>query len=429
MLRSPRPHLIFASALSLLLLSGAAAGVTIYRFYEGERWVRHTFEVELTLASIESDLAQAGRSRQVFVNGGGPEFLRDFARARSVAQADMAHLRTLTADNPDQADRCGRLQAAIDGRLGILEKSLEMAQAGDSDRVTQDALTENVVKSASEADGVSEEMKKAEEILLQRRTQITNRLFRLIVTVLSFTFLLSVFLIWEHYRRLSAELRQRAIAEQQAERLSLQVMRAQDEERHRISRELHDSLGQNLGAAKMIAESFAVSPPNGQTISDLAALLDEGLKSTRSMSYLLHPPLLDEMGLVSAAEWLIDGFSARAGVSVGLEVKGAARRLRPSIELTLFRILQESLTNIQRHARCQGAEVQLDFDDHRVKLRIRDHGVGISAEKLKQLENPGAPTGLGLTGMKQRAQEQGGTFRLSSDPRGTTIDVQLPTGT
>jgi two-component system NarL family sensor kinase len=262
--------------------------------------------------------------------------------------------------------------------------------------------------------------------LLAKRTQLTTRLFRLIVTVLLFTFVLAVFLIWEHYRRLAGELQQRTIAEQRAQGLSYQVLHAQDEERRRISRELHDGLGQNLSVAKMMVESFMTESPNERSIAELAAILDESLTGTRTMSYLLHPPLLDEVGLASAAEWFIEGFSKRTGIAVTYNVKGNRRRLPQALELTLFRILQESLTNIQRHAQCTGADVVLSFNSSNAALQIQDHGVGISAEKLKHIEKNGNQLGLGLTGMKQRAQEQGGTFRLSSNSNGTTIQVELP---
>jgi signal transduction histidine kinase len=323
-------------------------------------------------------------------------------------------------------ERCSRLEAAINGRLGAVEKGIELAKADRSDKVAQADITANVVEWAVQTSSVSDEMNHAEEILLQRRTQISGRLFVSIISGLLFTFLLAVFLIWEHYRRLAGELQKRTLAEQRAQNLSIQVLQAQDEERRRISRELHDGLGQNLTAAKMIADSFANRSPNGEAISELTSILGDSVASIRSISYLLYPPLLDEIGLPSAAEWFIEGISKRTGIAVNFEVKGTKRRLQRTVELTLFRILQESLTNIQRHARASTAEVLLRFEADRVALRIRDEGVGISAEKLEEIEERVAYAGLGLAGMKQRAQEQGGTFRLSSNSHGTTIDVELP---
>jgi signal transduction histidine kinase len=130
--------------------------------------------------------------------------------------------------------------------------------------------------------------------------------------------------------------------------------------------------------------------------------------------------------LPSAAEWLIEGLTKRSEITVNLEIKGEKRRLPPGVELTLFRILQESLANIQRHARGSSADVLLNFEASRVSLRVRDNGAGISPEKLQELEERVSYAGLGLAGMKQRANEQGGTFRLSSASNGTTIEVEIP---
>jgi signal transduction histidine kinase len=176
----------------------------------------------------------------------------------------------------------------------------------------------------------------------------------------------------------------------------------------------------------MLADARVASNPDDQLIVDIAAILSESLNGARTMSYLLHPPLLDEMGLASAAGWFVEGFSKRTGINVNFAVEGAERRLDKATELTLFRVLQESLTNIHRHANASSAEVALKFDAHEVALRVHDHGIGIPADKLQQFDGNGAHLGLGLTGMKHRVQEQQGKFRILSTNSGTTIQVELP---
>jgi signal transduction histidine kinase len=421
------PRLIFTSALVLLLVSGMFSGWAIYRLYQGDQWVHHTYDIELTLASIESDLSTAGRSRTKFFESSDPRYLETFAQARTETLADLARLRALVADNQDQVARSLRLESAINGRLAAIGRSLELAKTRPTDKVSQADLNTLLTEWAIQTSAVSDEMNRAEDILLQQRSRITGRRFDLIAAALALMFLLSVFLIWEHYRRLRGELKRRILAEQNARNLSTQVLRVQDDERRRISRELHDGLGQNLIAAKMIADSFATKPPTQGVITQLNSILEGTVSSVRSISYLLYPPLLDEIGLTSAAEWLIDGLSKRSDIRVTLEIKGAKRRLPAGVEVTLFRILQESLANIQRHAHASKADVALNFRADRVLLRICDHGVGISAEKLRELEERASYAGIGLAGMKQRAQEQGGTFRLSSSPNGTTIEVEVPT--
>jgi signal transduction histidine kinase len=420
------PRLIFICALTLLLLSGAATGWTIYRLYQEDQWVHHTYEVELILGSIESDLAKAGRSRTMFFDSGDLQYVQAVADARTETLSEIAQLRDLVADNSDQVARSYRLEAAAKGRLGVVERGIELAKTNPTDKLAQSDLTATLVEWAVQTTTLSDEMSRAEEILLQRRNRITKRLFALIIGALAFMFLLAVFLIWEHYRRLALELDKRILAELRAQNLSVQLLRAQDEERRRISRELHDGLGQTLVVAKMIAESFTSESSAPDAVSELNSILADSVASVRSISYLLYPPLLDEIGLPSAAEWLIEGFSKRSELVVNLEIKGAKRRLAPGLELTLFRILQESLANIQRHARSSSADVVLNFEASRVGLRVRDHGVGISIEKLRELDERVSYAGLGLAGMKQRAEEQSGTFHLSSNSQGTTIDVEVP---
>jgi signal transduction histidine kinase len=235
-----------------------------------------------------------------------------------------------------------------------------------------------------------------------------------------------VFLIWEYYRRLAQELRERTNEEHKSRRLSIQLLQAQDEERRRIARELHDGLGQSLSAAKILADTHLTNHPNDEVIIDLASILTESLNGARTMSYLLHPPLLDEVGLASAAEWFVEGFSKRTGINVNFAVEGEKRRLGQATELTLFRVLQESLTNIHRHAKASAAEVILKYDGNQVALRVHDFGVGIPDGKLEEFNGNGAHLGLGLTGMKHRVQEQRGKFKIASTGSGTTVQVELP---
>jgi signal transduction histidine kinase len=420
------PRLIFASALTLLLLSGAFSAWAIYRLYEGEEWVHHTYDVELLLGSVETDLSKAGRARTQFFASGDPKYLQDFTDGRAEVSVDIARLRTLVADNADEIAKTYRLEAAAKGRLAAVAQGIELAKAHPEDRLSQADQTTLISEWAVQTAAISADMAASEDNLLSQRSRISGSRFKLIAAALAFTFLVSVFLIWEHYRRLASELKRRVIAEQSAKSLSTQVLHAQDEERRRISRELHDDLGQTLVAAKMIADSITGHSPSPDAIAQLNATLEGSVSSVRTMSYLLHPPLLDEIGLTSAAEWLIDGLAKRSNLSVNLTITGEKRRLPAGVELTLYRIMQESLTNIQRHARSAKADILLNFERDRVTLRVRDHGVGISADKLRELEERSTSAGLGLAGMKQRAQEQGGTFRLSSNGHGTTIDVAVP---
>ena len=426
MWRQISPRSIFLSALALLLFSAIAASWMIYRLYESARWVQHTFEVQLALDTVEKDVAKAGRSRSFFVSSSDPQFLKDFNAARQGVLSNLTRLKNLLNDNQEQQQRCNRLEAVTRERLADSEESIQLAKSGVKDDTRQAELTLDIVGSATHGAGISDEINNAEQILLNQRRALTARLFRFTVIILAAAFLLAVFLIWEHYRRLAQELRERTIEEQKSRRLSIQLLQAQDEERRRIARELHDGLGQSLSAAKILADTHLTNHPKDEVITDLASILTESLNGARTMSYLLHPPLLDEVGLASAAEWFVEGFSKRTGINVNFAVEGEKRRLGQATELTLFRVLQESLTNIHRHAKASAVEVVLQYDGNQVGLRVHDFGIGIPKGKLEEFNGNGAHLGLGLTGMKHRVQEQRGKFKIVSTGSGTTVQVDLP---
>lgn len=232
---------------------------------------------------------------------------------------------------------------------------------------------------------------------------------------------------------LEARVRQRT-AELEQERhevqeLSSQLLQAQDQERRRISRELHDSTGQLLAAltmnlARLKSEQTWSNPAADALIDDTTEMVDEMSRQLRTMSYLLHPPMLDEMGLLYAVKWYLDGFSNRSAIQVHLDCPELGR-LPAELEITLFRIIQESLTNIHRHSGSKTAVIQLNQTDSSVTLEVIDRGNG-----LKTVESAGhavPKSGVGIPGMRERVRRLGGTFDISPTPGGgTTVRVRLP---
>jgi signal transduction histidine kinase len=166
--------------------------------------------------------------------------------------------------------------------------------------------------------------------------------------------------------------------------------------------------------------------PENAFIRETSGLLDQALSETRTLSYLLHPPLLDEAGLASAAREYVDGFSRRSGIPVSLHMPENLDRLGETLELALFRVLQEGLTNIHRHSGCTQATINLAVSPTQVALSIRDNGRGMSAEVLEGFRNDGAHLGVGLAGMRERIREFGGHLDLYSDAGGTLLSVVLP---
>lgn len=209
--------------------------------------------------------------------------------------------------------------------------------------------------------------------------------------------------------------------------LSARLLRLQDQERRRIARELHDSVGQYLAALKINCDllSNAKADDGARIIGDTRRLLDQCIGEIRTLSYLLHPPVLDEAGFNSAAQWYIEGFSKRSGVQVRLDIQ-CPNRLPAETELMLFRVLQEGLTNIHRHSGSDRAEVRLECRPERVVLRIRDYGRGMTPAQLQNFERVQSGLGVGLAGMRERAAELGGQLSIFSDSTGMTVEVSVP---
>ena len=210
-------------------------------------------------------------------------------------------------------------------------------------------------------------------------------------------------------------------------RLSTRLMTAQDEERRRFAWDLHDGIGQELAAAKIMLDSMLQHSRNsGQEkgLAEASEIVDRAIRQVRSMSHLLHPPLLDEGGLFSALRWFLEGMSQRTGIKASLDLQPPEfPRLPPLVERTVFRIVQEALTNVFRHSGAQTATVTLIQKENGLQVTVRDDGKGI-AEDTAQLR-PGS-IGVGIGGIRERARELGGELRLMNASPGTVVEVLIP---
>jgi signal transduction histidine kinase len=220
-------------------------------------------------------------------------------------------------------------------------------------------------------------------------------------------------------RRLSLE---RANARLQE--LSERVLGAQDDDRRRIARELHDSIGQYLVAITMssgLALKQMDGGPGTAPLRDSLELLDRCTAEVRTMSYLLHPPLLEEIGLASAIRWYVEGFTKRSDIRVRLDMAEDIGRLPQPIELALFRVLQESLTNVHRHSNSTAAQIRFQVQDGVARLSVEDDGQGFDTG----YPGPVSP-GVGITSMRERLRELGGEIAVSSGASGTRITATVP---
>lgn len=238
----------------------------------------------------------------------------------------------------------------------------------------------------------------------------------------------------ERLRQLNKELRGRVAdlleSQRQVElrtlelqRLSGELMRVQDEERRRVARTLHDDLGQELVALKLELDFVANSNDKNQNLLQAEAFADSALQKVRNLSYLLHPPLLDESGLLPALHWYFQGLQNRGQLRITFDCKPVVfPRVPRDIETAVFRIIQESLTNVYRHSESQEAHIELIQQQETVRVRIRDFGKGIPANKLGISVN----LGVGISGMKERITQLRGELKVSRAEPGTLVEATIP---
>jgi PAS domain S-box-containing protein len=222
---------------------------------------------------------------------------------------------------------------------------------------------------------------------------------------------------------------------QQSDRLrdlSARLMRAQDEERRRIARELHDSVGQNLAALGMTLAQLEDSSQRdpirfSEGINDAKELIQHLTREIRTTSYLLHPPMLDELGLSSALRWYVEGLADRSDLSIEVNIPDDLDRLAPEMELAIFRLVQESLTNIHRHSGSKTAVVRIARQADKIYAEVQDRGKGMSQERLAEVQSQAV--GVGLRGMRERVHQSHGELTIDSNALGTRISAIFPVST
>ena len=212
--------------------------------------------------------------------------------------------------------------------------------------------------------------------------------------------------------------------------LSQRLLNMQDEERRRVARDLHDGTGQTLTALKMSVADLERRLQQNQCTSgvlcDIAALADQALQEIRTTSYLLHPPLLDEVGFTAAAQWYVEGFAQRSGITAKLDFATELERLPIEIETALFRVLQESLTNVHRYSGSPEVSIRFQRQAETVILEITDCGRGIPTELLSRLREASSESGVGLAGMRERLNDLSGKLEIESDGHGTSLRAIVP---
>jgi len=416
----------FAAAVIFLLLSSVSAYIAIARLNTSEGWVRHTRDVQSALAQFAMTTARAGRLRAEYVDSGDATLLQRQAEVVRQVRSTLASIGRLTVDNVQEQANCRQLAQLTEQRIEVMNESIQLKRTGKSTLEGQAAITRQIVAAAEETDNVAQRMYDAEEQLLSERQARVGRTSTITSAVLVASFVLALILFVLHHRLLTEQAGARARAEAAQRALSARLLSLQDEERRRFARELHDSVGQQLAALKMALSILQPKLRGDTTLQDCMRLLDDSIAETRTISHLLHPPLLDEAGLNSASRWFVEGFGKRSGIDVNLDIHDGTSRLPAPVELVLFRVLQESLTNVHRHSGASRADVSLRLLGNRVTLRVKDYGRGMPQNVLQSIREERASVGVGLAGMTERIREMGGRLEIYSSPAGTEILARVP---
>lgn len=303
---------------------------------------------------------------------------------------------------PDEATQSGWPQR----ELALAEKEGRFADEGW--RVRKDGTTfwaSVIISPLRGADGKLSGFAKVTQDLTARReaderVQTLNRELRDRVSQLDETRRLIELRTWE------------------LQKLSAQLLQVQDEERRRIARELHDDLGQQLTVIKMELANLS-------GVEEVSRLTDTAASTVRNLSYLLHPPLLDETGLRAALHWYTEGIAKRSNIEISLTFTPQAfPRLPRDIETTIFRVIQESLTNVCRHANSDSARVEIEKQSEFVSVRVRDYGKGLPQEIAGR--NASSGLGVGVSGMRERVRQFGGELTMSRAEPGTLVEARIP---
>jgi signal transduction histidine kinase len=420
-----KARLAFATALVLFLVSGVAAYISSSELLTTQKWVIHTHEVGATLGDVTNSVARASRARNAYWATGNEDFVTEFDAAVTQASATLRRLQELVADNPQQKQHAGLLDDVTQKRLANFRASITIRKTRGQDLDAQNELARQLQPLSTRAGVLTQEMQEEERQLLAIRSSRAHLLLQSSVGLLLFCFVLGLVLISVQFHLLTRELHARERTEAAFRDLSLRLLEVQDEERRKLSRDLHDSLGQHLAALQMQLSKISRKYSGDARFEECKVLLDRSISEVRTISYVLHPPDLDVVGFYAAARWFAAGFSEKSGIQITADIPDFEERLARPIELALFRVLQESLSNIHQHAKSSRARIELKVLAGQALLTVRDYGIGLPPEVLERLEN-NTLVDVGLAGMRTRVADLGGRLDIESAGTGTLISVAFP---
>ena len=421
----------------IIVVIGAAAYLTQRGVSNSTNWVLHTYEVRSELQNLQTQLAEIRASALAYSDSGDESQLQLFRQRSQYISDASSHLRKSIADNTEQQQRLNELESLSKDYTAQLQSIAVSAVAPASISPAKAAAIRALDSQESQVEGVLRSMDQEEIKLLNQRLTRWNRMFWRTTTILALALFAALSFLAYNFRLLSREIvRTQDLESLQLENvrssraLSARILDLQDAERRRIARELHDSVGQYLVGLKINLEQILNTPTNlsvahEKLVRETVDLAERSTLEVRTISHLLHPPLLDEVGLESATRWYADGFAKRCALKVSLHLDPITNRLPKEVELALFRVLQESLTNVHRHAEAKSIEVVLTCSTGHVVLSVVDDGRGISSEVLTRFRS-GRASGVGLAGMRERLAELDGTLEVERRSPGTVVRATIP---
>jgi signal transduction histidine kinase len=426
-------------SLTLIFLTIIALGAVAYFTERGivvsRDWVIHTYQVRAQLNELQLEVTRAQADETFNLLIPSKQQAPQLSELSDLALRTVAELRKLTIDNPRQQQRLDQL-----GQV-LVQSGSQIQRAPDSNETHiqlssgETARQAAIVDHERQVDSIVRTMQDEEQSLLEQRLKAWDYLFRRNVLMLGLAFAVVTVMLAYNFRLLVSEVTRTKDTEKRVRDnaesyrlMSARILESQDSERRRIARELHDSVGQYLAGLKinLCQLESGARTESLKLIRETIALTECAIQEVRTISHLLHPPLLEELGFLSAARWYVDEYGKRGQIKVSLQVDEPIERLPREIEIALFRVLQESLTNVYRHAAAQAVDVSIVCRDGHVTLVVADDGKGIPQGVLSRFRG-GAASGIGLAGMRERLAEFGGEIRVESSGGGTTVEAWIPT--
>jgi signal transduction histidine kinase len=407
---------IGTALIAIIVVAGSA---TMKGMADSRDWLGHTYQVKSELADLqlnrallheyETAAAEGSAEARVVLHSAGEELRRSLGRVKE-----------LTRDNPAQQERLEQLDPLFEQHMREIETSAATAlrpNPGAEARMNQ----------------IIGDINSLETQLLGAREAAWDRQFRRNIGVLAFAVGACLLLLFTNMHLLREDVRSSRVATEHIREsadsyraLSARIIGLQDAERRKLGRELHDSIGQALAGLQMNLEQLAAQQGEGNPLLvESSEMVRHTAQEVRTISQLLHPPLLDVVGFVPAAQNYVQQFARRSGMEAKTNFPDDLKLPSKEAELMLFRVLQESLTNVHRHAQATAVDVWLSRRDREAVMTIQDNGRGLPAGVMENFD-AGMASGVGLAGMRERLAEFGGELHVESSHSGTIIRASIP---